>query len=69
MTLGLLVASENANRHTHTDIQDACFISIDIQTAFSISSLKDNAVGCMYTVLLVFLLKGVIASTSIRLIN
>ena len=28
MTLGLLVASENANRHTHR--QDSCFISIDM---------------------------------------
>ena len=27
MSLGLLVASENAN--THTDRQDSCFISID----------------------------------------
>ena len=29
MTLGLLVASENANKHT--DRQDSCFISIDKQ--------------------------------------
>ena len=31
MTLGLLVASENANRQTekHTNRQDSCFISID----------------------------------------
>ena len=28
MMLGLLVASENANKHTNT--QDSCFISIDI---------------------------------------
>ena len=34
MTLGLLVASENVDRHT--DIQDSCFISIDL-------SLPQNA--------------------------
>jgi len=28
MTLGLLVASENVDRHTHR--QDSCFISIDV---------------------------------------
>ena len=28
MSLGLLVALENANKHTHT--QDSCFISIDL---------------------------------------
>ena len=34
MSLGLLVASENANRHTHR--QDSCFISIDHALIISI---------------------------------
>ena len=38
MTLGFLVASENANRHTdrHTDRQDSCFISIDMMALYCV---------------------------------
>ena len=49
MTLGLLVASENANKHT--DRQDSCFISIDVDQVW-INVLVEAAAVCFSLVLL-----------------